>query len=358
MFDDGYEAYREWVLARMIEKGIMPEGTALTPINPLPDDVAQPVDAVRPWDTLNDDEKRLFARMAEVYAGFSEYTDAQVGRIVDYLEQTGQLDNTIIFYCADNGASGEGTPNGSVNENKFFNAYPDDLSENMKYLDTLGAPDTYNHYPTGWAVAFSTPFQMFKRYAQFSGGTCDPMVIHWPAGIKAKGQVRHQYHHATDIVPTILDVVGLEMPATYRGVEQYPINGVSMRYSFDDAEAPTTKKRQYYAMLGTRGIWENGWKARHCTRRSAGPAISTKTGGSSTTSTRTARSPKTSPRSTRTSSRRSSTPGSRRPTRTSCCRSTTAGHRIAEHSSGRSPSQRETGTSTTPERHPSPKASR
>ena len=261
MFDDGYEAYREWVLARMIEKGIMPADTALTPINPLPDDVAQPVDAVRPWNTLNDDEKRLFARMAEVYAGFSEYTDAQVGRIVDYLEQTGQLDNTIILYCADNGASGEGTPNGSVNENKFFNAYPDDLSENLKYLDALGAPDTYNHYPTGWAVAFSTPFQMFKRYAQFSGGTCDPMVIHWPAGIKAKGQVRHQYHHATDVVPTILDVVGLEMPATYRGVDQYPMSGVSMRYSFDDAEAPTTKKRQYYAMLGTRGIWENGWKA-------------------------------------------------------------------------------------------------
>ena len=261
MFDEGYEAYREWVLARMIEKGVMPEGTELTPLNPLPDDVAQPADAVRPWDTLNDDEKRLFAKMAEVFAGFSEYTDAQVGRIVDYLERTGQLDNTIIFYCADNGASGEGSPNGSVNENKFFNGYPDELSENMQYIDTLGGPDTYNHYPTGWAVAFSTPFQMFKRYSQYSGGTCDPLVIHWPKGIKAKGQVRHQYHHATDIVPTILDVTGLEMPTTYRGVEQYPMNGVSMRYSFDDAEAPTTKTRQYYAMLGTRGIWDNGWKA-------------------------------------------------------------------------------------------------
>ena len=111
----------------------------------------------------------------------------------------------------------------------------------MQYIDTLGGPDTYNHYPTGWAVAFSTPFQMFKRYSQYSGGTCDPLVIHWPKGIKAKGQVRHQYHHATDIVPTILDVTGLEMPTTYRGVEQYPMNGVSMRYSFDDAEAPTTK---------------------------------------------------------------------------------------------------------------------
>ena len=178
-FDDGYEAYREWVLARMIDKGMMPTGTQLTPLNPLPEGVATPGDAVRPWDSLNPDEKRLFARMAEVYAGFSEYTDAQVGRIVDYLEKTEQLDNTIIFYCADNGASGEGSPNGSVNENKFFNSYPDELSENMQYLDTLGSPDTYNHYPTGWAVAFSTPFQMFKRYAQFAGGTCDPLVIHW-----------------------------------------------------------------------------------------------------------------------------------------------------------------------------------
>ncbi|MGB3332031.1 MAG: arylsulfatase [Mycobacterium sp.] len=260
-FDDGYEAYREWVLARMVDKGIMPKGTRLTPLNPLPDDVALPADAVRPWNSLNADEKRLFSRMAEVFAGFSEYTDAQVGRIVEYLEQTGQLDNTLVFYCADNGASGEGSPNGSVNENKFFNGYPDDLAENMRYLDTLGTPDTYNHYPTGWAAAFSTPFQMFKRYSQFSGGTCDPMVIHWPAGIKAKGQVRHQYHHATDIVPTILDAVGLPMPEEYRGVKQYPLNGVSMRYSFDSPDAPTAKKRQYYAMLGTRGIWEDGWKA-------------------------------------------------------------------------------------------------
>jgi arylsulfatase A-like enzyme len=262
-FDDGYEVYREWVLPRMIEQGILPKGTMLTSINPMPSAVAAtaPGDAVRPWNTLNSDEKRLFARMAEVYAGFSEYTDAQVGRIIDYLEQTKQLENTLIFYCADNGASGEGSPSGSVNENKFFNGYPDELSENMKYLETLGSPDTYNHYPTGWAVAFSTPFQMFKRYSQYAGGTCDPLVVHWPKGIKAKGEVRDQYHHSTDIVPTILDVTGLTMPKVYRGVEQYPLNGVSMRYTFDNAKALTKKKRQYYAMLGTRGIWQDGWKA-------------------------------------------------------------------------------------------------
>ena len=261
-FDDGYEAYREWVLPRMIEKGVLPAGTQLTALNPMPADQANPADYVRPWNTLNAHEKRLFCRLAEVYAGFSEYTDAQAGRIIDYLEQTGQIDNTLIIYAADNGASGEGTPNGSVNENKFFNGYPDDLNENMKYLDVLGSPDTYNHIPTGWAVAFSTPFRMFKRYAEYSGGTCDPLVISWPQGIAARGEVRHQYHHSTDIVPTILDVCGLTMPKVYRGVEQYPLSGVSMRYSFAaKPAAPTAKTRQYYAMLGTRGIWEDGWHA-------------------------------------------------------------------------------------------------
>ena len=260
-FDSGYEAYRDWVLPRMIAKGLLPEGTKLTPFNPLPEAVANPADHVRPWHTLNADEKKLFARMAEVYAGFSEYTDVQIGRLVDYLEQSGQLDNTIVFYCADNGASGEGSPNGSVNENKFFNNYPDELSENMKYLDVLGGIETYGHFPTGWAAAFSTPFQMFKRYSEYAGGTCCPLVISWPKGMKARGEVRGQYHHSTDIVPTILDVTGLEMPKVYRGVEQYPLNGVSMRYTFDNAEAPTQKKRQYYSMLGTRGMWEDGWKA-------------------------------------------------------------------------------------------------
>jgi len=262
VFDDGYDAYREWVLARMVERGILPADTVLTPINPMPEDQANAADYVKPWDTLSDDEKRLFARMAEVFAGFSEYTDTQIGRIIDYLEDSGQLDNTLIFYCADNGASGEGSPDGSVNENKFFNGFPDDLKENLDKIGVLGGPETYNHYPTGWATAFSTPFQMFKRYSQFSGGTCDPMVIHWPAGITAKGEIRHQYHHSTDIVATVLDVTGIDMPTTFRGVEQRPLDGVSMKYSFDAApDGPTEKKVQYYAMLGTRGIWKDGWKA-------------------------------------------------------------------------------------------------
>ncbi|PHQ34630.1 arylsulfatase [Rhodopirellula bahusiensis] len=259
-FDDGYEAYREHVLARMIEKGIMPEGTELTPMNPMSEDVADPADMVRPWDSLSADEKKLFSKMMEVFAGFSEYTDAQVGRVVDYLEETGQLDNTIVIYAADNGTSGEGSPNGSVNENKFFNGFPDTIEENMKYMDVLGSPDTYNHFPTGWAMATSAPFRMFKRYSQYAGGTVDPLVISWPKGIQAKGELRHQYHHSVDIVPTLLEITGLEMPKVYEGVKQYPLSGKSMTYTFEaEPDAATNRHVQYYTMFGTRGLWKDGW---------------------------------------------------------------------------------------------------
>jgi arylsulfatase len=261
-FDAGYDAYREWVLPRMIAKGIVPKGTKNTDFNFLPPNIANPGDYVKPWNKLSADEKKLFSKLAEVYAGFSEYTDAQVGRVIEYLEKTGQLENTVVLYAADNGASGEGSPSGSVNENKFFNGYPDELSENLKYLDKLGGPDTYEHYPTGWAAAFSAPYKMFKRYSNYAGGTCDALVISWPKGIKARGEIRNQYHHSTDIVPTILDICGLEMPTKYNGVNQYPLSGVSMKYSFDaKPDAPTQKHIQYYTMLGTRAIWKDGWKA-------------------------------------------------------------------------------------------------
>ena len=171
-FDDGYEAYREWVLPRMIAKGILPLGTQLTPINPMPGDSANPGDFVRPWNTLDPDEKKLFSKLAEVYAGYSEYTDAQVGRIIDYLEKTGQLENTVVLYAADNGASGEGSPNGSVNENKFFNGYPDELSENLKLIDILGSEATYEHYPTGWAAAFSTPRRQHCHHSDVPLSEC------------------------------------------------------------------------------------------------------------------------------------------------------------------------------------------
>lgn len=268
-FDAGYEAMREEILARQKTLGLVPENTELPPVNPIgtPDtrsgpggEPFPPLDFTRPWADLGADEQRLFARMAEVYAGFLSHCDDQIGRIVDYLEDIGQLDNTIFVVVSDNGASGEGGPNGSVNENKFFNNVADDLAENLAMLDKLGGVETYGHYPNGWAMAFNTPFKMWKRYS-FNGGTCDPCVISWPAGIAARGEVRDQYHHAVDIVPTVLDCLGLELPATVKGYPQIPLQGLSMRYSFDSAALPSAKSTQFYSMLGTRGIWHQGWKA-------------------------------------------------------------------------------------------------
>ena len=268
-FDMGYERYREAVLERQKQMGLVPQNTTLPPLNPIgtptdtksPDGVPFPaLDYTKPWDALPENEKQLYRRMAEVYAGFLSYTDHQIGRIIDFLEQSGQLDNTLIIVISDNGASGEGGPTGSVNENKIANGVPDNLEENLKYLDVLGSPLTYNHYPTGWAMAFNTPFKMWKRYT-YNGGICDPFLISWPKGIKSRGEVRHQYHHAIDIVPTILDVVGVEAPEVVKGYTQHPIEGVSMRYSFDDAKAPTGRQTQFYSMLGSRGIWHQGWKA-------------------------------------------------------------------------------------------------
>ncbi len=260
-FDDGYDAYRKWVLDRMIAKGILPKGTKLTPDNPMPKGTYSPLDMVRPWNTLSADEKKLFSRMAEVFAGYSEYTDAQIGRVIQYLKESGQYENTIILYAADNGASAEGSPDGTINETYYFNSYPDDVKNNIAQMDKLGSPDSYNHYPTGWAMAFSSPYKMFKRYSGYSGGTCDPLVICWPKGIKARGELRSQYYHATDIVPTILEACGVKMPDVVHGIKQTPLAGVSMVSSFDNASVPTQKHVQYYEMLGTRGIWKDGWMA-------------------------------------------------------------------------------------------------
>lgn len=260
-FDDGYEAYRDWVLKRMIDKGVLPKDTKLTPENPLPKETYSELDMVRPWNTLSPDEKKLFSYMAEVFAGYSEYTDMQIGRVIKYLKESGQYENTIILYAADNGASAEGSPNGTVNENYYFNSFPDDIKDNIAKINKLGTIDSYNHYPTGWAMAFSTPYKMFKRYSGYSGGTCDPLVITWPKGIKARGELRSQYYHATDIVPTILEACGVKMPEVVNGIKQTPLAGVSMISSFKDINAPTEKKIQYYEMLGTRGIWKDGWIA-------------------------------------------------------------------------------------------------
>jgi len=268
-FDQGYEALREQTLARQKTLGIVPADTELPPVNPIgtsedrtgPDGKPfPPLDFTRPWASLSEDEQRLFARMAEVYAGFLSHADHHIGRLLDYLEETGQLDNTLVILVSDNGASGEGGPDGSVNEMKFMNGIPDDLQQNLAMLEQLGGTKTYNHYPTGWAMAFNTPFKMWKRY-EFNGGTSDPCIISWPAGTKARDELRGQYHHAIDLVPTILDVLGVELPETIKGHVQSRLDGVSMRYSFDDPAAPSTRATQFYSMLGSRAIWHDGWKA-------------------------------------------------------------------------------------------------
>ena len=234
-------------MARQKAAGIVPPDTELPPLNPIgtpetrsgPDGKPFPVlDVTRPWDSLSADEKELFARMAEVYAGFLGHADAEIGRLLGFLDDYGWRENTLVVLVSDNGASGEGGPNGSVNEMKFMNGIPDNIEDNLPLLDELGGTKTYNHYPNGWAMAFNTPFKMWKRY-EFNGGTSDPCIISWPAGMKARGELRDQYHHAVDLTPTILDVLGVEPPATIKGHVQSAFDGVSMRYSFDDASAPT-----------------------------------------------------------------------------------------------------------------------
>ena len=268
-FDEGYEAIREGILARQKELGLMPEDVELSPINPHgePEGVTGPdgqpwpqLDFVRPWDSLSDDEKRLFARMAEVYAGFISYTDHEISRFLDYLEESGQLENTIVVVVSDNGSSGEGGPNGSFNENKFFNNVPDSVEENLKRIDKLGGPQSYNHYNTGWAWAFDTPFPYWKRFAGYEGGTADMCLVSWPAGIEARGEVRGQYVHAVDVVPTLYDLLDLEPPAVLKGFTQAPIEGESFAASLADADAPG-RETQFYSMLGMRAVYHQGWLA-------------------------------------------------------------------------------------------------
>jgi arylsulfatase A-like enzyme len=267
-FDMGYEAIRADILARQKEMGLLPPDTELSPINPHgepertgPEGQPWPqLDFVRPWDSLNEDEKRLFVRMAEVYAGFVSYTDHEIGRLLDYLEESGQLDNTIIVVVSDNGASGEGGPNGSFNENKFFNNVPDSVEENLARINELGGPRSYNHYNTGWAWAFDTPFPYWKRFAGYEGGVADPCVVSWPKGIHSRGETRHQYLHAVDIVPTIYELVGMEPPVVLKGYTQSPIEGESFAATFSNPDGPG-RQTQFYSMLGQRALYQGGWLA-------------------------------------------------------------------------------------------------
>jgi arylsulfatase A-like enzyme len=265
-FDEGYEAIRAGILARQKELGLLPDDTELSGINPHgepgatgPDGEAWPLlDTVRPWDTLNDDEKKLFARMAEVFAGYVEYTDDQVGRVIDFLESSGQLENTLIVVISDNGASGEGGPNGTFNEWRFFNGAPTPTELTFQHFDELGSPASYNHYNTGWAWAFDTPFPYWKRWAGYEGGIADMCIVSWPARVEPSTTPRSQYVHAVDVVPTVYDLLGITPPDTINGFAQRPIEGESFAASLTDPGAPA-KSTQFYAMLGQRALYEDGW---------------------------------------------------------------------------------------------------
>jgi len=267
-FDQGYEAIRPEILRRQKDLGLLPEDTELSPINPHgepattgPDGQPWPgLDVVRPWDSLTADEKRLFVRMAEVFAGYVSYTDDQVGRVIDFLESTGELDNTIVVVISDNGASGEGGPDGTFNEWRFFNGLPTSTELSLEHIDELGSPTSYNHYNTGWAWAFDTPFPYWKRWAGYEGGIADMCLVAWPAKIKAQAEVRHQYIHAVDVVPTIYELLGIEPPEVLKGYPQHPIEGQSFAATLTDTAAPG-RDTQFYGMLGQRSLYHDGWLA-------------------------------------------------------------------------------------------------
>jgi len=249
-FAKGWDAWREDVFARQLAAGLMPAGTELS-------DRPHWIPA---WDSLTADERRLYARMMEVFAGFLTHTDAQVGRIVDHVKSLGEFDNTIFVIMSDNGASAEGGPKGSYNEVFFFNFIPESLEENLKRIDLLGTPDAHNHYPWGWAWAGNTPFKRWKRETH-EGGVTDPLIVHWPKGIAARGEVRHQYTHAVDLMPTLLDLLKIAPPSEIAGVKQSPIEGVSFAHTLSKGDAPTNHLTQYFEMFGSRALYHDGWKA-------------------------------------------------------------------------------------------------
>ena len=251
-FDKGWDAVREETLANMKEMGLVPEDTQLT------DRPSQ----VSGWDELNDTEKMVYARLMETYAGFAEHTDAQVLRLIDTLEDIGVFDNTIFIYIAgDNGASAEGGLDGTFNELMALNGVPQTVEDVLPRLDDIGGPEAFNHYPVGWAHAMNSPYQWTKQVASHFGGTRNGCAVSWPNGIKARGEIRHQFHHVIDIVPTILEAAGLPQPYSVNGVAQKPIEGVAMNYTFDDPDSDDRHVTQYFEMFGNRGIYHEGWTA-------------------------------------------------------------------------------------------------
>src|SRR6202453_1105161 len=249
-FDDGWDVTRDKWFARQMEMALLPAGTQLAPRNP----------GVEPWDELPDNQRRLAARLQEAFAAFLEHTDAQIGRLVDALDRLGRLDNTLLLLLSDNGASQEGGPFGVMHEMKYVNFLVETPDEAGERLDDIGGPHSHANYPWGWAQAGTTPFKWYKQNTH-EGGVHVPLIVHWPGGIGEAGGLRDQFHHVNDLVPTIYDALGVEAPAVYRGYEQIPVAGVSLRYSFDDPAAAGRKEVQYFEMMGHRAIYLDGWKA-------------------------------------------------------------------------------------------------
>ena len=251
VFEKGWDQTRADRLARQIATGIVPQGTELPPRN----------DGVKAWEDLGDDERRLGVRLQAAYAGMMEHTDTNIGRLLEFFQSCGLLDNTIFVVLSDNGASQEGSPVGTMNAMRYFNLVFDKVEDNVAHMEEIGEAQWNNNYPHGWAMAGNTPLRRYKQNTH-GGGVRDPLIVHWPAGISDAGGVRHQFHHVSDITPTILEVLRINAPSTVGGVAQQPIDGTSLAYTFDaPADGTTRKTVQYFEMLGHRGIVHNGWKA-------------------------------------------------------------------------------------------------
>src|SRR4051794_32616204 len=249
-FDDGWDAWRERVFARQLELGIVPEGTTLT----------ERPHGVAAWDDVDEEHRRLYARQMEVFAGFLAHTDHQIGRVVDFLEAQGILDNTLIMLCSDNGTSAEGGINGSFNEHAWALGAEDDVDVSLARMDELGGHRAYGHYSWGWAWAGNTPLKLWKRYTWLGGGRT-PLIVHWPNGITERGAVRSQFCHAVDLSATVLDAAGIAWPTAVDGIGQQPVHGASLVPTFTDADAASPRDTQYFEMLGSRAMVHGSWKA-------------------------------------------------------------------------------------------------
>ena len=251
-YDEGWDVIRQKWYEKQLDLGIIPSDAELSPRNR----------GVEPWEELSKEQKALYAKMQEVFAAFLDHTDDQIGRLIQFLEAQDLLDDTMIVFLSDNGASQEGGKHGTTNELAYFNLMPLEVNDMLRHLDEIGGPNHYNNYPWGWSQVGNTPLRFYKQNT-YEGGIRDPLIIHWPNGIDDAGGIRDQYHHVIDLMPTILDIVGVEVPETFQGVDQQPVEGTSMSYTFptNAVNLTTNRPKQYYEMMGHRAIWSDGWKA-------------------------------------------------------------------------------------------------